>query len=177
MQKTSFLVGQLTKRRILSSSIISGGTAMAYSFSNKVNATSKTVYDFSALDIDKNKVDLKKYEGKVLLIVNVASAWGLTNKNYTQLQEIYTKYQSQGLEILGFPCNQFGSQEPGTNEEIKKFATEKYHVTFPMFDKIEVNGDGAHPLYNFLKSTVAFKFLISIERINWNFTKVLSFKI
>jgi hypothetical protein len=74
MQKTSFLVGQLTKRRILSSSIISGGTAMAYSFSNKVNATSKTVYDFSALDIDKNKVDLKKYEGKVLLIVNVASA-------------------------------------------------------------------------------------------------------
>jgi hypothetical protein len=74
MQKTSFLVSQLTKRRILTSSIISGGTTMAYSFSNKVNATSKTVYDFSALDIDKNKVDLKKYEGKVLLIVNVASA-------------------------------------------------------------------------------------------------------
>jgi hypothetical protein len=74
MQKTSFLVSQLTKRRILTSSIISGGTTMAYSFPNKVNATSKTVYDFSALDIDKNKVDFKKYEGKVLLIVNVASA-------------------------------------------------------------------------------------------------------
>eukprot|EP01080_Neovahlkampfia_damariscottae_P000377 gene377-6791_t len=115
-----------------------------------MKAQEKSVYDFKVLDIDKKEVDLKKYEGKVLLIVNVAR-----------------------LEILGFPCNQFGSQEPGTNEEIKEFACGKYKVKFPMFDKIEVNGDNAAPLYKFLKSSLSFKFLISIERINWNFTKFL----
>lgn len=133
--------------------------------------TAKSIHEFSVLDIDGNEVSLDKYKGHVVLIVNVASKWGFTDKNYKQLQALHAQYaESNGLRILAFPCNQFGSQEPGTNEEIKKFATEKYGVQFDMFSKINVNGSNADPLYNFLKLKQRGTFG---DFIKWNFTKFL----
>lgn len=133
--------------------------------------TAESIYEFSAKDIDGNVVSLDKYRGHACLIVNVASQWGFTDKNYKQLQELHTKYaESAGLRILAFPCNQFGSQEPGTNAEIKEFATSKYGVQFDLFSKINVNGNDAHPLYNFLKNKQS-GFLVNA--IKWNFTKFL----
>lgn len=128
------------------------------------------IYDFNAKDIDGNIVDFNVFRHKVLLIVNTASKCGFT-KQYVELEELYKKYKDQGLEILGFPCNQFSSQEPGNEEEIKQFCSLTYDVTFKMFSKIDVNGDNQHPLYSYLKS--AKSGLLGMESIKWNFTKFL----
>jgi glutathione peroxidase len=129
-----------------------------------------TVYDFQAKTIDGEDVALSAYRGKVLLIVNVASRCGFTPQ-YEGLEQLFEKYKDKGLTILGFPCNQFGSQEPGTETEIKTFCESKYGVTFPLFSKIDVNGAHAHPLYNFLKH--ARPGILGTEAIKWNFTKFL----
>lgn len=132
----------------------------------------KTIYDFKENDIDGNSVDLEKYKGHVVVITNVATQWGLTKANYDQLQALYSKYSGYdgGLRILGFPCNQFGSQEPGTNAEIKKYATETHGVTFDLFEKVKVNGGDACPLWNFLKKEQGGTLF---DAIKWNFTKFL----
>lgn len=117
---------------------------------------SKSIYDFTVKDIKGQDVSLKNYEGKVLLIVNVASKCGLTPQ-YEGLEALYKQYKDQGFEILAFPCNQFLEQEPGTNEEILDFCSVNYNVTFPLFDKIDVNGKDESPLYTFLKSKAPFK--------------------
>ncbi|KAL8170646.1 hypothetical protein V2J09_022450 [Rumex salicifolius] len=130
----------------------------------------KSVHDFVVKDARGNDVDLSQYKGKVLLIVNVASQCGLTNSNYTQLSQLYPKYKDQGLEILAFPCNQFGSQEPGTNDQIVEFACTRFKAEYPIFDKVDVNGDKAAPIYKFLKSR---KGGIFGDGIKWNFTKFL----
>ena len=128
------------------------------------------LYNISVKDIDMNSVDLSAYEGKTLLIVNVASKCGFTPQ-YKDLQNLYEKYQDQGLEVLGFPCNQFGAQEPGTNEEVKSFCDLKYNVSFRMFDKIDVNGSNASPLFKFLKHESPG--IMGTEAVKWNFTKFL----
>ncbi|KFK32597.1 hypothetical protein AALP_AA6G264500 [Arabis alpina] len=133
-------------------------------------AAEKTVHDFTVKDIDGNDVALNKFKGKVMLIVNVASRCGLTSSNYSELSHLYEKYKSQGLEILAFPCNQFGSQEPGSNPEIKQFACTRFKAEFPIFDKVEVNGPSTAPIYEFLKSN-AGGFLGGL--IKWNFEKFL----
>lgn len=119
-------------------------------------------------DIDGKATTLGAYKGKVLLIVNVASKCGYT-KQYAGLEALYQKYKDKGLVVLGFPCNQFGKQEPGTNAEIKEFCSTKFHVTFPMFDKIEVNGANRHPLY----TALAGKDSPFPGDIKWNFGKFL----
>ena len=116
----------------------------------------KDIYGFTVKDIKGNDVSLAEYQGKVLLIVNVASKCGLTPQ-YEGLEALYQKYKDQGLEILAFPCNQFLEQEPGTNEEILDFCSVNYNVTFPLFDKIDVNGKEESPLYTFLKKQAPFK--------------------
>jgi glutathione peroxidase len=127
-----------------------------------------SIYDIPLKDIDGKDATLKPYAGKVMLIVNVASKCGFTPQ-YTALEATYQKYSEQGLVVCGFPCNQFGAQEPGTDAEIKEFCTSKYSVTFPMFDKLEVNGDNRHPLYVALAGTDSpFP-----GNIKWNFTKFL----
>ena len=127
-----------------------------------------SLYDIAVKDIDGKATTLAAYKGKVVLIVNVASHCGFTPQ-YKNLEAVYQKYKDQGFVILGFPCNQFGGQEPGTNEEIKQFCTSKYDVTFPLFDKIEVNGANRHPLYVMLAGeTSPFP-----GNIKWNFTKFL----
>ncbi|KAG6556761.1 hypothetical protein Mapa_001705 [Marchantia paleacea] len=131
----------------------------------------KSVHEFTVKDTAGNDVDLSIYKGKVLLIVNVASQCGLTTSNYKELTEVYNKYKDQGLEILAFPCNQFGGQEPGTNEEIKEFACTRFKAEFPIFDKVNVNGENADPLYKFLKASKGGGILG--ESIKWNFSKFL----
>ncbi|GKV22090.1 hypothetical protein SLE2022_073330 [Rubroshorea leprosula] len=132
--------------------------------------TSKSIYDFNVKDIRGNDAGLSEYRGKVLLIVNVASKCGLTNSNYKELNVLYEKYKNKGFEILAFPCNQFGGQEPGNNEEIQEVACSRFKAEFPIFDKVEVNGKEAAPLYKFLKSQ---KGGIFGDAIKWNFTKFL----
>jgi glutathione peroxidase len=129
-----------------------------------------SIYDFSAKTIDGSTTQLDAYKGKVLLVVNVASKCGFTPQ-YKGLEALYKKYKDQGLEILGFPCDQFGHQEPGDEKEIKEFCSLTYDVSFPMFAKIKVNGDEAHPLYKYLKSEE--KGFLGSEFIKWNFTKFL----
>jgi glutathione peroxidase len=129
-----------------------------------------TAYDFTARDIDGAEQALAIYRGKPLLVVNVASKCGFTPQ-YAGLQELYARFHAQGLEVLGFPCDQFGHQEPGDESEIKTFCSTRYEVTFPMFAKIDVNGANAHPLYQWLKSEKAG--LLGTEAIKWNFTKFL----
>ncbi|KAI3468662.1 hypothetical protein Pfo_025325 [Paulownia fortunei] len=124
----------------------------------------------SSTDIRGNDVSLSNYRGKVLLIVNVASKCGLTHSNYKELNILYEKYKDQGFEILAFPCNQFASQEPGTNEEIQEAVCTRFKAEFPIFDKIKVNGKNAAPLYMFLKSEKGGLF---VDAIKWNFTKFL----
>jgi len=124
-------------------------------------------YQFSAKDMDENDIAMSQYKGNVVVVVNVASKWGLTELNYKELVQLDEKYQEKGLRILAFPCNQFGNQEPGSNQEIKDFVA-KYNVKFQMFDKINVNGSNAHPLFKFLKKKLT-GFLIN--DIKWNFTK------
>ncbi|KAM0939170.1 putative phospholipid-hydroperoxide glutathione peroxidase [Dioscorea sansibarensis] len=133
-------------------------------------ATEKSIHDFTVKDIDGKDVSLNKFKGKVLLIVNVASRCGLTTSNYTELSHVYEKYKAQGFEILAFPCNQFGSQEPGSNAQIKQFACTRFKAEFPIFDKIDVNGPNTAPVYQFLKSS-AGGFLGDV--IKWNFEKFL----
>ncbi len=114
------------------------------------------IYDITVKDMDGSDVSLANYKGKVLLIVNVASKCGLTPQ-YEGLEALYRKYNDQGFEILAFPCNQFLGQEPGTNEEIQSFCSLTYNVTFPLFDKIDVNGENESPLYTYLKEQAPFK--------------------
>ncbi len=132
--------------------------------------SAKSVYDFSAKSIDGKDVSLSEFKGKVMLIVNVASKCGFTPQ-YEGLEKLYEKYKDKGLVILGFPCNQFGKQEPGTEKEIAEFCKVNYGVTFPMFAKIDVNGENAHPLYKFLKEKAPG--ILSTQDIKWNFTKFL----
>ncbi|HMJ14140.1 MAG TPA: glutathione peroxidase [Polyangiaceae bacterium] len=152
----------------------------------------ENIYAFEAKDIDDRPVRLEQYAGKVLLIVNVASKCGFTPQ-YTGLEKLYRAHQAQGLVILGFPCDQFGNQEPGTEAEIKEFCSTKYEVTFPIFSKIEVNGPNAHPLYRFLRQEQKGSFsrdmpgaerlydhleksrpdLLGNDSVRWNFTKFL----
>ena len=129
-----------------------------------------TVYDFSAAKLDGVEQPLKAYEGQVLLIVNTASACGFTPQ-YAQLEELQRKLGSRGFSVLGFPCNQFGGQEPGSAQDIAAFCSTKYDVTFPMFAKIDVNGPNAHPLYDFLTREKGGGLLG--RKIKWNFTKFL----
>ena len=129
-----------------------------------------SVYDFSVKDIHGKTVKLAKYKGKVLLIVNTASKCGFTPQ-YKGLEALHKKLGGKGLEILGFPCNQFGAQEPGSEAEIESFCEVNYGVTFPLFAKVDVNGDDAAPLYRHLKQ--AKPGLLGSEAIKWNFTKFL----
>jgi glutathione peroxidase len=129
-----------------------------------------TIYDFSARTIDGDEQPLGSYKGKTMLIVNVASKCGFTPQ-YKGLEELYEKFRDRGLVVLGFPCDQFGHQEPGDEEEIKNFCSLNYDVKFPLFAKIDVNGANAHPLYRFLKREA--KGLLGSEGIKWNFTKFL----
>jgi glutathione peroxidase len=131
---------------------------------------SENIYDFSAVTMQGNEVPLSDYKGKVLLIVNTASKCGFTPQ-FTRLEMLYQQYKDKGLEILGFPCNQFGNQDPGSNEEIKRFCELNYGVTFPMFEKVDVNGDSAHAPFKFLKKQAPG--FIGTEAIKWNFTKFL----
>ena len=128
------------------------------------------IYDFTATSLAGEDVPLKRFEGQVLLIVNTASECGFTPQ-YEGLQKLHEKYAASGLEILGFPCNQFGKQEPGDAEQIGAFCEKNYGVGFQMFDKIDVNGDAAHPLYQYLKDQAPG--VLGIESIKWNFTKFL----
>lgn len=131
---------------------------------------SMNIYDFSMINIDGKEVSLSKYKGKTLLIVNVASECGLTYQ-YEGLEKLFQKYKKKDFMILGFPSNQFSKQEPGTNKEIKFFCTSKYDVHFDMFAKIDVNGEGADPLYKYLKKQQGG--ILWFDSIKWNFTKFL----
>lgn len=130
----------------------------------------ETIYEFDAQTIDGDTRSLSDFKDKVVLIVNTASKCGFTPQ-YAGLESLYEKYREQGLEILGFPCNQFGSQEPGSEEQIAEFCQLSFGVSFPMFGKVDVNGDQAHPLYQFLKT--AQPGLMGTEGVKWNFTKFL----
>lgn len=129
-----------------------------------------TIYDIKIKKMNGEAQSLQDFAGKVLLVVNVASKCGYTPQ-YIELESIYKKYKDQGLEILGFPCNQFGSQEPGTEEDIKSFCDLNYGVTFPIFSKIEVNGDHTAPLFEKMKSDLPG--ILGLKMIKWNFTKFL----
>lgn len=128
------------------------------------------IYDFEAINIKGQPVSLSDFKGKVLLIVNTASKCGFTPQ-YKGLEKLYQNFKDKGLEILGFPCNQFGAQEKGNDDEISEFCELNYGVSFPMFSKIEVNGGQAHPLYKYLKKQAPG--LMGTEGIKWNFTKFL----
>ena len=140
------------------------------SFLHVVSAKTPPLYKFKMKDIDGKDVQLKKYKGDVLLIVNTASKCGYTPQ-YEALQKIYDKYKTEGFEVLGFPANNFGGQEPGTEAEIKEFCTSKYKVTFPMFAKISVKGEDQDPLYKFLTSKETNPAFAG--DITWNFNKFL----
>ena len=129
-----------------------------------------TIYDFSAKDIDGRERSLGEFKGKALLVVNVASKCGFTPQ-YAGLEALWRKYRDAGFAVLGFPCDQFGHQEPGSESEIKQFCSLSYDVTFPLFAKVDVNGAAAHPLYQWLKSEQAG--VLGTEAIKWNFTKFL----
>jgi glutathione peroxidase len=129
-----------------------------------------TAYDFSAKTLDGEEQALDAYRGKAMLIVNTASKCGFTPQ-YTGLEKLWEKYQDQGLVVLGFPCDQFGHQEPGDAEEIKSFCSLNYDVSFPLYEKVEVNGGKAHPLWKWLKQEKPG--LLGMEGVKWNFTKFL----
>jgi glutathione peroxidase len=137
-------------------------------FNSPSSGDSANISEFEVKDINHNEVKLSDFKGKVLLIVNVASKCGFTSQ-YAGLQKIYAMYKDQGFEVLAFPCNDFGGQEPGTNEEIKNFCSLNYDVTFPMFDKVHVNGDDKAPLFDLLtNNSVTGK-----SSIKWNFEKFI----
>ena len=137
-------------------------------FSSSEPNTVVNINDIIVKDINKNEVNMSDYNGKVLLIVNVASRCGFT-KQYQGLQAIYEKYKDQGFEVLGFPCNDFGGQEPGSNEEIKEFCSLNFNVTFPMFDKVTVLGDDKEPLFDVLTNNPN----TGQSNIKWNFEKFI----
>ena len=126
-------------------------------------------YDFKARKMNGQEVSMEAYKGKILVVVNTASKCGLTPQ-FKELEELYQEYKTKGVEILGFPCNQFAKQDSGSNEEIHEFCQLNYGVTFTMFEKIEVNGENAHPLYKFLRKEAKGLFG---NKIKWNFTKFL----
>jgi len=128
------------------------------------------VYGFSYTDIDGNEQSMSRYQGKVLIVANVASKCSYTKANYEELQQMFDKYKDKGLSVLAFPCNQFLNEEPGTESEIKEFACSRYKVTFDMAKKVDVNGSGAHPLWEFMKQQQGGTI---INAIKWNFTKFL----
>lgn len=132
--------------------------------------TANSVYQFHAKGLDGKDIDLSAYKGKVLLIVNTASKCGFTPQ-YAELEQLHEKFAGKGLQVIGFPCDQFGHQEPGNNEEIATFCQRNYGVQFQMMDKIDVNGEHAHPLYKFLKDKAPGA--LGSEAIKWNFTKFL----
>lgn len=134
-----------------------------------LNSTTQTFYDFSALNMQGKEIKLSDYKGKIVLVVNTASKCGFTPQ-FAGLEELYKKYSSRGFVVLGFPSNQFANQDPGSNEEILEFCKANYGVTFPMFEKIDVNGENAHPVYTYLKNSVPNA---EPEKIKWNFTKFL----
>ena len=142
-------------------------TAVIFSGSN-VSDKPGNILNITVKDINMNDLKLTEYKGKVLLIVNVASKCGFT-KQYSGLQSIYEKYKDQGFEILGFPCNDFGGQEPGSNEEIAEFCSLNFNVTFPMFDKVKVLGDDKHPLFQVLTDNNT----TGKSDIKWNFEKFI----
>ena len=150
------------RKYVLLCMMILTGTMMA--------AAEKQVYDFTMRSIEGSPVPLSEYKGKVLLVVNVASRCGFTPQ-YTALEALYEKYRDRGLVIVGIPANNFGSQEPGTNEEIKTFCSTKYHVSFPMMAKVSVKGEDKTPLYQFLTDKTANPSIGG--EIQWNFTKFL----
>ena len=129
-----------------------------------------SIYDYNVNTIAGKEVSLEAYKDKVILIVNTASKCGFTPQ-FEGLENLYKELHEQGLEVLGFPCNQFGSQDPGADGQIEEFCQLNYGVSFPMFSKIEVNGGGTHPLYKYLKKEA--KGLLGSEKIKWNFTKFL----
>jgi glutathione peroxidase len=135
-------------------------------FNSSYSSISANISDFTVKDINLNEVKLSDYKGNVLLIVNVASKCGFTSQ-YAGLQKIYEMYKDQGFEVLGFPCNDFGGQEPGTNKEIKNFCSLNYKVTFPMFDKVHVKGNEKTPLFNWLTDNP----VTGKSSIKWNFEK------
>jgi glutathione peroxidase len=128
------------------------------------------IHNFEVTSIDGERFSMDRYRGRTLLIVNVASRCGMTPQ-YAGLEALYRRFRNRGLIVLGFPCNQFGRQEPGSAQEIDTFCRENYDVTFPMFTKVDVNGANAHPLFRFLKSQK--RGLLGTEAIKWNFTKFL----
>ena len=128
------------------------------------------VHDFKATGITGTEIDMSQYKGKVLLIVNTASNCGFTPQ-YKGLEKVYDQFRDKGVEVLGFPCNQFGGQEPGNEDEIGAFCEKNYGVTFPLFAKIDVNGDGTHPLFAHLKKEAPG--ILGTQAIKWNFTKFL----
>lgn len=166
--------------------------ALAASLCLAASLSAQSIYDFKVKDMEGNDVSLSQYKGKVLLIVNTATRCGFTPQ-YEELQKMYDKFKDKGLEILDFPCNQFGEQAPGSIASIHEFCTEKYNTTFPQFDKVDVNGDNQSPLFKFLKAKQGFKgfgngdkaqFMdemlkkqdpdyASKSDIKWNFTKFL----
>lgn len=129
-----------------------------------------SVYQFTVKDITGTEVSLQEFAGQVLLIVNTASRCGFTPQ-YKELQQLYERYRNKGFSVLGFPCNQFGNQEPGTEKEISQFCSMNYGVSFPMFAKIDVNGANAHPLFTYLKEHAPG--VLGTKAIKWNFTKFL----
>jgi glutathione peroxidase len=136
----------------------------------KKEVKTMSVYDFTVKTIRGEEQSLADYKGKVLLIVNTASKCGFTPQ-YKELQELYEQYRDRGFVVLGFPCNQFGHQEPGAEEEIEQFCQVNYGVTFPMFAKVDVNGENAHPLFQYLKEKAPG--VLGTKAIKWNFTKFL----
>ncbi len=146
----------------LLSGLVLGLVAMAF---GQAASAADSIHEFKVQSLEGKEVNLADYKGKVLLIVNVASQCGATPQ-YKELQALHDKYKDQGLVVLGFPCNQFGAQEPGSSEDIRKFCTEEYNVTFPMFSKIDVNGEKQAPVYDFLKKQAD-----DHSNIGWNFEK------
>ena len=130
----------------------------------------ENIYSFSGVTMQGKEVPLSGFQGKVMLVVNTASKCGFTPQ-FKGLEELHEKYKGKGLEILGFPCNQFGKQDPGSNDEINQFCELNYGVTFTMFQKVDVNGDNAHPLFKYLKKQAPG--VLGTEAIKWNFTKFL----
>lgn len=129
-----------------------------------------SIYEHKVFKNNGEEVSMDEFKGKALLIVNTASACGFTPQ-YKELEELYKEYKDQGFEVLAFPCNQFGAQEKGSNEEIKQFCDLNFNISFPLFEKIDVNGSNTHPLYSFLKKEKSG--LLGSEKIKWNFTKFL----
>lgn len=150
---------------VLTALFVSGIDVMAEDAPEK--KAPETVYDFKLKSLEGEAVDLAKYKGKVLLVVNVASACGATPQ-YEQLEALHEKYAAKGLVVMGFPCNQFGSQEPGSSKEIREFCSSTYRVKFPMFEKVEVNGAAQTPLYEMLKAQAD-----DHSNIGWNFEKFI----